>query len=365
MLLGSHTNRKAECMMTSFDRISNESMLPGQSPADEAPPVDVISLQALIREAAEGQRGAAWQLLYLLKEKDPRAIAAIDSFDDDRLAQHLLEWIALGTWASKPFVAPMSLHSPAARMHLHTVFLPREGVDSSRIERLLIVALHDDQPALRQTAAHILGLRGKATAVPSLIEVLHDPIPTVQIQVVKALGRIRDPEAIPALLSCLQHADEQLSNQIFSSLVQIGHAAVPALIEMSTNSSVHLRWHCIRALGEISDLRALPVLVQALADTNQSVAWMAAKGLVPFGRLSVGPVLRLLMFAEVTPWLVETASYVLTDQPDARLTPYIGPVIRQMHQVGFRIGTMLAAQKALTQLIAAGLEEEHALHTPA
>jgi HEAT repeat protein len=126
-----------------------------------------------------------------------------------------------------------------------------------------------------------------------------------------------------------------------------------------------VRWHCIRALGEITDLRALPVLVQALADANQSVAWMAAKGLVPFGRLSVGPVLRLLMFAEVTPWLVETASYVLTCQPDARFTPYIRPVIRQMHEVGFRIGTMLAAQKALRQLSTAGLEEEHAFHTPA
>jgi hypothetical protein len=104
-------------------------------------------------------------------------------------------------------------------------------------------------------------------------------------------------------------------------------------------------------------------LVQALTDTDQSVAWMAAKGLVPFGRQSVGPVLRLLMFSEATPWLVETASYVLTSQPDARLTPYIDPVIQQMHDVGFRVGTMLAAQKALTKLIADGLEEEHMRHT--
>ncbi|GAC1312783.1 MAG: hypothetical protein NVS2B12_42720 [Ktedonobacteraceae bacterium] len=69
-----------------------------------------------------------------------------------------------------------------------------------------------------------------------------------------------------------------------------------------------MRWHGIRALGKIRDLRALPVLVRALADADQCVAWMAAKGLVPFGRQSVGPVLRLLMSAPVTQWLVETSS---------------------------------------------------------
>ena len=288
-------------------------------------------------------------------------MAAIDALDDDRLTHHLLEWIALGTWAGKPFVAPASLRSPVSRMHLHTFFLPREGVASWQVERMLITALHDDQPALRQTAANILSILGKATAVPSLIEALNDPVYTVQFQVVKALGHIKSPAAIPALLSLLQHADEQMSSQIFTSLAQIGPAAVPALIEMSKDNSLWLRWHSVHALGETNDLRALPVLVQALADTNHSVAWAAAKGLTSFGRLSVVPVLRLLMSTEMSPWLVETASYVLNNQRDSRLEPYIEPVMQQMHEVGFRIGTMLSAQKALTQLVADGMEEEYTL----
>jgi hypothetical protein len=348
--------------MTLLDRFSNESMLLGQSSAADAPPVDVVSLQVLAQEAATGRRGAAWQILHWIVENDSRAIAAIGSLGDDRLAQYLLEWIALGTWSGKPFVAPASLRLPSARMHLHTFFLPREGVDSSRAERVLIAALHNDQPAIRQTAANILGILAKATAVPALIEALHDPVRTVQFQAVKALGRIKHPSAIPALLSFLQHTDEQLGNQVFTSLAQIGPMTVPALIEMSTDNSPWVRWHCVRALGEINDLRALPVLVRALADTDQSVAWMAAKGLVPFGRLSVGPVLRLLMLAEVTPWLVDTASYVLNNQHDAKLDPYIEPVIQHMHEASFRVGTMLSAQKALTQLVADGLEEECGMH---
>jgi len=349
-------------MMTLSDHFSNESMPAGQAVADDAPPpVDVISVQDLAHEAAAGRRGAAWQLLHWIKEKDSRAIAAIDALDDERLAQHLLEWIALGTWAGKPFVASASLRSPVSRMHLHTFCLPRESLDSLRVERMLIKALHDDQPDLRQTAAHILGILGKATAAPALIEALNDPVEAVQIQVVKALGHIKSPAAIPDLVSLLQHADEQLGNQIFSSLAQIGHAAVPTLIEMSTDNSPWWRWHSIRALGELNDIRALPVLVRALTDTDQSVALMAAKGLTTFGPLSIGPVLRLLMFTEMTPWLVDTASYVLSNQHGSKLYPYIEPVIQQMHEVGFRLGTMLSAQKALTQLVADGLEEEHTI----
>lgn len=345
-------------MMTLSDRFSNESTPARQAFAGDVSTLDVISVQDLAHKAAAGRRGAAWQLLHWIKEKDERAIVVVDSLDDDHLAQYLLEWIALGTWAGKPFVAPASLRSPVSRMHLHTFFLPREGVDSSQLEHILIRALHDDQPALRQTAANILGLLGKATAVPSLIEALNDPVYAVQFQAVKALGHIKDPVAIRALLSLLQHADEQLGNQIFSALAHIGLGAVPVLIEMSMNDSPWRRWHSIRALGEIGDIRALPVLVRALADTDQSVAWMAAKGLAHFGQFSVGPVLRLLMSAEVTPWLVETASYVLNSQHNSRLQPYIEPVIQQMHDVGFRIGTMLAAQKALTQLVTDNLGEE-------
>ena len=350
--------------MTQSDRFSNESMFAGQALADDAPSMDDISLQDLAQEAAAGRRSAAWQLLHRIKKNDETAIAAIDALDDDRLTHHLLEWMALGTWAGKPFVAPAYLYSPVSRMHLHTFFLPRESVHSSRVERVLITALHDDESALRQTAANILGILGKATAVPSLIAALNDPVYAVQFQVVKALGRIKSPAAIPALLSLLQSAPEQLGSQIFITLAHIGPAAVPALIEMSKDNAAWLRWHSVRALGEINDLRALPVLVQALTDTDHSVAWAAAKGLSSFGRLSVGPVLRLLMSTEVTPWLVETASYVLNNQRDSRLDAYIEPVIEEMHEVSFRIGTMLAAQKALKQLVADGLEEEYMQRKP-
>jgi hypothetical protein len=67
------------------------------------------------------------------------------------------------------------------------------------------------------------------------------------------------------------------------------------------------------------------------------------------------------MANETTPWLVETASYVLNSlmQQDARLKPYLEPVIQYMHGVAFRVGTPQIAHKALQQLTADGLIDPH------
>jgi len=328
-----------------------------KAPADVPPPVGITPPQILAQDAAAGRRGAAWRLLHWIMENNPQAVVAVSSFDDDRLAQRLLEFVALGTWAGKPFVVPVPLRSPYARTRLRTLFLPGSGIDSIRAERVLATSMHDRRPAIRETAANILGILGASTAAPVLIDALRDPVPAVQLQAARALGRVKNPAAVPALLSALQQADEQLGSQIFASLVKLGPAAVPALIETSASSSPWMRWNCVRALGAIRDYRALPVLVRELADTDHSIAWMAAKGLVQFGRLSVGPVLRLLMSAQVTPWLVETSSYVLSNQHDLKLKPYLEPVIEHMHGVAFRVATTHYAHKALTQLIADGLIE--------
>jgi HEAT repeat protein len=213
-------------------------------------------------------------------------------------------------------------------------------------------AARDKRPAVRETAIYILGILESPVAAPVLIEALNDPLPSVRMQAAKALGRVGNPAAVPALLNALRGSDEQVGSQIFSALVRLGRAAVPALIEASTSNTAWVRWQSMRALGAIHDRRALPVLVAALSASDHSVAWMGAKGLVPFGRLSVEPVLQLLMKAEMSPWLVETTSYVLNNQVqhNPKLKPYLEPVVKHMHGAAYRVGTPTAAQKALAQL---------------
>jgi HEAT repeats len=339
-------------------RTTADDLLPReQAAADVAPPVGDMPPQALARDAADGRRGAAWRLLYWIMENDPRAVVAVSSLDDDRLAENLLEFIALSTWAGKPFVVPIPLRTAHARTRLRTLFLPGSGIEYERAERILLAHTHDKQPAMRETVAHILGIIGSPSATSLLIDALSDATPSVRLQAAKALGRVGDPGAVPVLLKALRGADEQLSSQIFASLVRLGSLAVPSLIQKSKSSSAHIRWNCIRALGEIHDRRALPVLVDALQDSDHSVAWMAAKGLAQFGKDSLKPVLELLMGASMTPWLAETASYVLNSyaQRNKGAKPLLEPLTRRMRESGFRIGTAVAAQKTLKELQTAGI----------
>ncbi len=328
-----------------------------QIETDVTPPIGITPPQVLAQEAAEGRRGAAWRLLYWIMENDPRAVIAVSSLDDDRLARNLLEFIAVSTWAGKPFVVPPPLRSPYARTRLRTLFLPGSGMDQARAERTLLRAMHDKRSLVRETAAQILGIFGSPVATAELIGALQDPVPSVRLQAAKALGRVGDPAAVPVLLNTLRGADEQLGSTIFSSLVHLGHLAVPALMEASNSNSAWMRWNSVRALGGINDSRALPVLVKALSDNDHSIAWMGAKGLVRYGKKSVGPVLKLLTTVEMTPWLVETASFVLTDQchHNATIKPYLEPVIKNMRGPAYQVATPHSAQKALENLIADGL----------
>ncbi|MDQ2886484.1 MAG: HEAT repeat domain-containing protein [Chloroflexota bacterium] len=332
-----------------------------QAFVDVAPPVGETPPQVLARQAADGRRGAAWRLMYWVVDDDPRAILAISSLDDDRLAAHLLEFIALGSWAEKSFVVPRQIRSAHTRTRLRTLFLPGAGMEMGLAERVLQKGARDHRASVREAALYILGMGAFPGIAPVLIERLEDPVPAVRLQAARALGHAGDMTALPALIKALHGADEQLSGQIFHALVHLGSTAVPALIKESESASPWIRWHCMRALGEICDDRALPVLVRALNDVDHSVAWAGAKSLVHFGKRSIEPTLRLLLLTEASPWMVETASHVLHTlcQRDTRLTPYLDPVIKSMHGVAYRIGTPQAAHKALALLSTDGMLPKH------
>ena len=132
--------------MALFDSPQHNNMppevtFPEQAALDVTPPLGSTPPRILAQEAATGRRGAAWRLLQLVMANEPLAIEAVSSLEDDRLAQNLLEYIALGTWAGKHFVAPPTLRSPYTRTRLRTLFVPPSGIDPVRGERVLHAAL--------------------------------------------------------------------------------------------------------------------------------------------------------------------------------------------------------------------------------
>src|SRR5581483_3962154 len=154
----------------SYDIDQVHASMPDQSALETTPPVGVTPPQVLAEEAAAGRRGASWRLLHWIIQDDPRAVISVSSLNDDRLAQNLLEFIALGTWAGKPFIVPPPLRSAHARTRLRTLFLPSSGMDYARIERILLAAMSDKRPAIRESAAYLLGIIGSRSAVPLLLQ---------------------------------------------------------------------------------------------------------------------------------------------------------------------------------------------------
>ncbi|HET8910602.1 MAG TPA: HEAT repeat domain-containing protein [Ktedonobacteraceae bacterium] len=334
-------------------------------PEDVLPPIGITPPQILARDAARGSRGAAWRLLLAISKNEPQAVLAVSSTTDEQLVRNLVECIALGSWAGKSFTLPAQLRSAYARMRLRTLFLPGAGIDTNLALRVLTEVARDARPGMRGTAIYLLGMLGQRESLGILKNALKDPTPAVRMQAIDALGRLGDASAVPVLLQALHGADEHVGGHIFSSLVRLNHAAVPALVqECKTASSPWIRWSCMRALGEIRDRRSLLVLVNGLCDEDHSVAWMAAKCLVSMGRMSVAPVLTLLTAKETTPWLVETASYVLrsVSQREARYRPYLNALLEQMHEVGSRVVTPQVAFKILSELEEAGLVKPEDAH---
>jgi hypothetical protein len=321
----------------------------GAAPGIPVPPVGPARPASLVAAAAEGKRGAAWRLFHWIEQDRPEAIEAVKGCSDRRLWELLLEWLALGTWAEKPFHVPPPMRQPHFYAQIRSLF----GLDVRvrwQIKQMLSAALHDPRPPLRENAAHLFGLLGEPAAIPDLIEALRDPVSGVRVQAAGALGRMRATQAAPVLVDALSQHDEALASQIKQTLLHIGPPAVPLLVKAARQPDEWIRWHVLRILSELHDTRGVPTLIEALADTSAAVAWMAARGLAAMGAPMVEEVLRLLLRAPDTPLLMETAAYVLRARRDEPLRSLLAPVIQSMHSVDYRVEMPLAVEHALEQL---------------
>jgi hypothetical protein len=320
------------------------------APEPTPPPVGTAPPATLVAQAAQGRRGSAWRLFHWLNEENREAIEAVRSYTDARLFAYFLEWLALGTWAGKTFKLPAAMRQPHFRTLIRTLFLPGVGASADLAKQLLFSSGRDPRPEVRQEAAHLLGLRGEAGAAPHLLAALNDEKPGVRVQAAKALGRLGVASAAPALVGALRAHDEELASQVRHALLHIGPQAVPALLEGARSPDAWVRWHALRALGELHDVRGVPALVKALADPDHAVAWMAARELTAPATSTIESILHLLLSAPSTPWLMETAAYVLHHQPNRQLKPILEPVIRSTRDVDYRITVPMAAERALEEV---------------
>lgn len=185
---------------------------------------NVKALQALLEDLLSGDEARAEGAVPALVELGQDAIPAL--MDLSRAAEADSRWWAVRTLAQSPL---------------------------ARTEWLVKFLLNDPAPEVRQCAA--LGLAIKP-----------------------------DESAIPALVRALSDADSMTANLAMNSLVKIGKGTVPALIErVKDRSSQPARILALRALAELRDHRAIPMMMQVMEEGSVLLQHWAKEGLERLG----------------------------------------------------------------------------------
>jgi HEAT repeat protein len=161
-----------------------------------------------------------------------------------------------------------------------------------------IAALKDDDWALREDAATLLGEFGDPRAVTPLIEALHDEDRAVREAATGALRKIGSA-AVPALIAALQDLNGNVQEIAVAVLKDLPDPrAADPLIGCLTNKNWIVRMHAAKGLGIAGDARAIAQLVPLLIDPVKAVRVDATDALVRIGRPALATLLAALRHHE-------------------------------------------------------------------
>jgi HEAT repeat protein len=116
-----------------------------------------------------------------------------------------------------------------------------------------------------------------------LVPFLNDPAPEVRQCAALGLANKPDESATSPLVQALSDEDTLVGNLAVKALVNIGKPAVPSLIEKVKSGSQSARILALRALVEIRDPRAIPVMMQVMDEDSALLQHWAKEGLERLG----------------------------------------------------------------------------------
>ncbi len=116
-----------------------------------------------------------------------------------------------------------------------------------------------------------------------LIPFLNDPAREVRQCAALGLAIKPDENATQPLIQALSDEDSMVSSLAVNALVKIGKMAVPSLIEVVKNASQSARIHALRALAEIRDHRAIPIMMKVMEEDSALLQHWAKEGLDRLG----------------------------------------------------------------------------------
>lgn len=116
-----------------------------------------------------------------------------------------------------------------------------------------------------------------------LIPLLSDSNPEVRAAAALGLSHHPGEDALPALTQTLEDSDPLTAGLAANALVKLGRAAVPNLIESAKDGRMIVRILALRALSEMRDQRAIPVMMKCIQEDSALLQYWAQHGLERLG----------------------------------------------------------------------------------
>lgn len=188
--------------------------------------------------------------------------------------------------------------------------LPKSGVAPDRCVALILPAVTDENEALRHAAINALLSTSavRKAAVPKLGALLKDNNPAIRERAAHALGRVGPGavEVMPALLTAAQAADG--APVYAEALAQVGPQALPALLGILQKSKPEDGRWVLRVLHSFGP-PAVPVLSEALKSNSAEVRASAASALAEMGRGASAAAVPLFVLTKDASPKVQAASF--------------------------------------------------------
>ena len=124
-----------------------------------------------------------------------------------------------------------------------------------------------------------------------LIPLLSDSAPEVRAAAALAFCNHPHESAVPALIKALADEDSLTAGLAGNALVKIGSPSVPSLLQVMNarvepgrnKAPTGIRIIALRALSEIRDQRAIPVMMKSLSEESAVLQYWAQEGLERLG----------------------------------------------------------------------------------
>ncbi|MDF0673948.1 MAG: HEAT repeat domain-containing protein [Nitrospira sp.] len=179
--------------------------------------------------------------------------------------------------------------------------------------------------SIQESASAILAAIADERVLAPLIKALHSGDWIVRMQAAKALGRVRNADAVEPLIPLLQDKVKAVREEAALALAAIGDAAIPSLLKALRHEDWLVRLHAVESLGKAKSKQAVEALLSVLFnDRDSAVREDAVRAL---GEIGDPRAVEFLLTAMREPGLRTLAVEALGRIGDARAVPLLIDVL--------------------------------------